>query len=136
MKTKTPGGLIGGIARPDPPDALVLASCAVAAILLLPLRNLSDAIPQIAFLATLVLFMAPGLLTSRWLLGDDLSGLGRLPMGFAISTGVYGLPGVPALILHLSIEAYLLATAILLCAFLALAAWGALRAGSRAVEPD
>jgi hypothetical protein len=135
MKTKTPGGLIGGIARPDPPDALVLASCAVAAILLLPLRNLSDAIPQIAFLATLVLFMAPGLLTSRWLLGDDLSGLGRLPMGFAISTGVYGLPGVPALILHLSIEAYLLATAILLCAFLALAAWGALRAGSRAVEP-
>src|SRR5918998_1547111 len=135
MKTKTPGGLIGGIARPDPPDALVLASCAVAAILLLPLRNLSDAIPQIAFLATLVLFMAPGLLTSRWLLGDDLSGLGRLPMGFAIGTGVYGLPGVPALILHLSIEAYLLATAILLCAFLALAAWGALRAGSRAVEP-
>ena len=135
MKTKTPGGLIGGIARPDPPDALVLASCAVAVILLLPLRNLSDAIPQIAFLATLVLFMAPGLLTSRWLLGDDLSGLGRLPMGFAISTGVYGLPGVPALILHLSIEAYLLATAILLCAFLAVAAWGALRAGSRAVEP-
>jgi hypothetical protein len=135
MKTKTPGGLIGGLARPEPPDALVLASCALAAILLLPLRNLSDAIPPIAFMATLVLFMAPGLLVSRWLLGDDLSGLGRLPMGFAISTGVFGLPGVPALILHLSIEAYLLATAILLCAFLAVAAWGGPRAESRAVEP-
>jgi len=134
MKTKAPGGLIGGLARPEPPDALVLISCAVAAILLFPLRNISDAFPPIAFMATLVLFMAPGLLVSRWLLGDELSGLGRLPVGFAISTGVFGLPGVPALILHLSIEAYLLATAILLCAFLAVAAWGAPRAGSRAVE--
>src|SRR5918994_2652889 len=124
MKTKAPGGLIGGLARPEPPDALVLISCAVAAILLLPLRNTSEAFPPIAYMATLVLFMAPGLLVSRWLLGDELSGLGRLPVGFAISTGVFGLPGVPALILHLSIEAYLLAAAALLCAFLAIPAWG------------
>ena len=99
----------------------------MAAILLLPLRSFSEAFPPIAFVATLVLFVAPGLLVSHWLLGDDLSGLAHLPVGFAISSGVFGLLGVPALILHLSIDVYLLATGIALCAFLAAAAWRMLR---------
>ena len=127
MKAKSPTNLIGCLTRPRSPDAIVLLSCAVAVILLLPLRSLSDAFPPIAFVATLVLFVAPGLLVSCWLLGDDLSGIAHLPVGFAISTGVFGLLGVPALILHLSTGAYLLATGSVLCAFLAVAARRMLR---------
>ncbi len=135
MKTQSPEGLIGGLVRPKSPDALVLLCCAVAVIILLPLRSISDAFPPIAFLATLVLFMAPGLLVSHWLLGDDLYGLASLPVGFAISTGVFGLLGVPALILHLSTDAYLLAAGIVLCAFLAVAAWRTSRAKPYVMEP-
>jgi len=116
------------------PDALVLVSCAAAVILLFPLRGLSGALPPVAFAATLVLFVAPGLLVSHWLLGDDVSGPALVPVGFAISTGVFGLLGVPALILHLSTEDYLLAAGTLLGAFLAVAAWRTLRGRAPVVE--
>src|SRR5829696_9811500 len=103
--------------------------------MLLALRNVFDAFPPIIFAATLVLFMAPGFLLSQWLLRDDVSSLAHIPVGFAISTGVFGLLGVPALILHLSIDAYLLAAGLVLCIFMALAAWRTSRARSHAVEP-
>jgi hypothetical protein len=103
-------------------------------ILLLPLRGLSGVFTPVAFAATLVLFMAPGLLLSHWLLRDDMSGFALVPVGFAISTGVFGLLGVPALILHLSTEAYLLAAGTLLVVFLAVAAWRTLRVKAPAVE--
>ncbi len=103
-------------------------------ILLLPLRGLSGAFPPVAFAATMILFMAPGLLLSHWLLRDDLSGLALVPVGFAISTGVFGLLGVPALVLHLSTADYLLAAGTLLAAFLTVAAWRTLRVKAPAVE--
>ncbi len=109
------------------PDALVLLFSAAAVILLLPLRDLSGAFPLVAFAATLVLFTAPGLLLSHWLVGEDMSGAALVPVGFAISTGIFGLLGVPALILHLSTENYLLAAGTLLAAFLVAAAWRTLR---------
>jgi hypothetical protein len=111
-----------------------LLSCAAAVILLLPLRGLSVAFPPVAFAATLVLFTAPGLLLSHWLLRDDMSGAALVPAGFTISTGIFGLLGVPALILHLSTENYLLAAGTLLAAFLAVAAWRTLRQKERTVE--
>ena len=45
-------------------DALILLSGAVAIILLVPLRSVSEALPLIAFVATLLLllFMTPGIL--------------------------------------------------------------------------
>lgn len=109
------------------PDALVLLFSAAAVILLLPLRDLSGAFPPFAFGATLVLFTAPGLLLSHWLVGEDLSAMSLVPVGFAISTGIFGLLGAPALILHLSTEEYLLAAGTLLAAFLVAAAWRTLR---------
>jgi hypothetical protein len=112
-----------------------LLSCEVAAITLLPLRNVFDTFPPITFAATLVLFMAPGFLLSQWLLEDDLSGFAHIPVGFAISTGVFGLLGVPALILHLSTDAYILAASLVLCIFMALAALRTFRARSHVVEP-
>ena len=62
-------------------DALVLLFSAAAVILLLPLRDLSGSFPPVAFVATLILFMAPGLLLSHWLVGDDLSGPALMPVG-------------------------------------------------------
>jgi hypothetical protein len=115
-------------------DALVLLFSAAAVILLLPLRGLSVAFSPVAFAATLVLFTAPGLLLSHWLLGDDMAGPTLIPVGFAASTGIFGLLGVPALILHLSTEDYLLAAGTLLAAFLAVAAWRTLRPKSPVAE--
>jgi Family of unknown function (DUF6077) len=137
VKARSPGGSSrqsSGLTRLRSPDALVLLSCAVVVILLLPLRGLAGAFPPLAFAATLILFTAPGLLLSHWLLREDLSGIALVPVGFAISTGVFGLLGVPALILHLSTEAYLLAAGTLLAAFLVVAAWRTLRVKASTVE--
>ncbi|HKH58010.1 MAG TPA: DUF6077 domain-containing protein [Rubrobacter sp.] len=116
------------------PDALVLLSCVAAVILFLPLRDLSGVFSPLAFAATLVLFTAPGLLLSHWLLRDAMSGTALIPVGFAISTGIFGLLGVPALILHLSTENYLLAAGTLLAAFLAVAVWRTVRPKELTVE--
>ena len=116
------------------PDTLVLLSCAAAVILLLSLRELSGAFPPLSFAATLALFAAPGLLLSHWFLREDIPGTALVPVGFAISTGIFGLLGVPALILHLSTENYLLAAGTLLTAFLAVAAWRTVHLKERTVE--
>src|SRR5215217_6067020 len=137
VKARSPGGSSrrsSGLTRLRSLDTHVLLSCAAAVILLIPLRGLSGAFPPLAFAATLVLFTAPGLLVSHWLLRDDMSGTALVPVGFAISTGIFGLIGVPALILHLSTEDYLLAAGTMLAAFLAVAAWKTLRPGAPAVE--
>src|SRR5215210_4136079 len=137
MKARSPGGFSrrsSGLTRLRSPDTLVLLSCAAAVILLLPLREPLGVFPPLAFAATLVLFTAPGLLLSHWLLREDISGTALVPVGFVISTGIFGLLGVPALILHLSTENYLLAAGTLLAAFLAVAAWRTVRPKERTVE--
>src|SRR5829696_305691 len=137
MKARSPGGFSrrsSGLTRLRSPDALVLLSCVAAVILFLPLRDLSGVFSPLAFAATLVLFTAPGLLLSHWLLRDAMSGTALIPVGFAISTGIFGLLGVPALILHLSTENYLLAAGTLLAAFLAVAVWRTVRPKELTVE--
>jgi hypothetical protein len=117
-------------------DALVLLSSAAAVILLVPLRGASEAILTVPFAATVVLFMAPGVLSSHWFLKEGISRPALVPVGFAISTGVFGLLGVPVLIVHASIETYLWAAGAVLAAFLAAAAWRVLRAGVPSEERD
>jgi hypothetical protein len=137
MKARSPCGFSrrsSGLSRLRSPDALVLLSCVAAVILLLPLRELSGVFPPVAFAATLVLFTAPGLLLSHWLLRDAMSGTALVPVGFAISTGIFGLLGVPALILHLSTENYLLAAGTLLAAFLVVAVCRTVRPKELTVE--
>jgi hypothetical protein len=136
VKTRSPGGSSlrsSGLSRLRSPDTLVLLSCAAAVILLLSPRELSGAFPPLAFAATLALFAAPGLLLSHWFLREDITGTALVPVGFAISTGIFGLLGVPALILHLSTENYLLAAGMLLTAFLAVAAYRTVRLKERTV---
>ncbi len=135
MKTRSPAGVrIGGLPRPRSLEAFVLLSCVVAVVVLLPLRSL--AFPPFAFAAALVLFAAPGLLVSHWLIRDDSSGPALVPVGFVISTGVFGLLGVPALVLHLSTEAYLLISGVALCGFLAVAMWKTLSGKERVFESN
>jgi hypothetical protein len=113
--------------RIESPDVLVLLSCLAAAVLLVPLRGVLDAFPFVPFAAAFALFMAPGVLLSCWFLADDVSGPAIVPVGFAISAGIFGLLGVPVLILHGSIETYLWVAGATLAAFLAVAAWRTLR---------
>jgi hypothetical protein len=117
-------------------EGLVLLSSAGSAILLLPLRSVSVSLPIVSFAAAMVLFMAPGVLSAHWLLRDEIRGAAVVPVGFAISTGLFGLLGVPALISHSSIEAYLWAAGAVLAAFLLGAAWRTLRGGKTVTAGD
>ena len=116
------------------PDALILLSSVAAVGLLAPLRAVTEAAPPVAFVATILLFVAPGALITHWFFGDSISGLSVAPVAFAVSTGVFGLLGVPFLISHGSIESYLWASGALLAASLAVAGWRALRVGTSAPE--
>ncbi len=102
-------------------DAAIVASSAGALILLGPLRGVIDAFPLLAFLSAFFLFLVPGVLLSHWYLGEHFSGASLVPVSFAISTGIFGLLGVPMLILHLGLGAYLLLAATVVAAFLAAA---------------
>src|SRR5688572_8861016 len=102
-------------------DAAIVASSAGALILLGPLRFIIEAFPLLAFLSAFVLFLVPGVLLSHWFLGEHFAGAALVPVSFAISAGIFGLLGVPILILHLGLGAYLLLAATVVAAFLAAA---------------
>ena len=104
-------------------DALILLSSFAAVALLAPLRAAAEAVPPVAFAATLLLFMAPGLLLTHWFFSDHVSGPAAVPVAFAVSTGLFGLLGVPVLISHGSIDFYLWASGAVLAALLAAAGW-------------
>ena len=116
-------------------DALILLSSAVAVILLAPLRSISEALPLLAFIATFLLFMTPGILLTIWFFRDRISGPAVAPVAFAISTGLFGLLGVPFLVLHQSIEFYLWTSGTILAVSLATAGWKVLRSTTPAPKP-
>ena len=116
-------------------DAPILLSSAAAVVLLVPLRAVSEALPLIAFAATLLLFMAPGVLITHWFFRDYISGPAVVPVAFAVSTGLFGLLGVPLLISHQSIEFYLWTGGAVLAVSLAMAGRKALRARVPTAEP-
>lgn len=108
--------------RAKSPDALFVLSVAMSSILLALVHGVSGIPAPFGFAAALMLFMAPGVLASHWLLGNTLPGPALIPIGFALSTGLFGLAGVPVLLMHQSIEVYLWVSATILAAFLAVAA--------------
>jgi len=105
---------------------IVLLS-AVALILVGPMRSAFAEVPLIPYLVTLFLFMVPGVLLSRWFLAEYVSGPAMVPVGFAISVGVFGLLGVPMLILHQSLGSYLCIAGAVVVAFVATAVFAMLR---------
>src|SRR5215212_2298398 len=85
---------------------IVLLS-AVALILVGPMRSAFAEVPPIPYLVTLFLFMVPGVLLSHWFLAEYVSGPAMVPVSYAISVGIFGFLGVPLLILHQNLAAYL-----------------------------
>src|SRR3712207_1976561 len=65
-----------------------------------PLRGAFATLPEVLLVGTLVLFMVPGVLLTRWFLGEYFSGAAALPAAFVISTGAFALLGVPMLLLQ------------------------------------
>src|SRR3712207_1502933 len=97
-----------------------------------PLRGAFAPLPEVLLVGTLVLFMVPGVLLTRWFLGDYFSGAAALPAAFVISTGAFALLGVPTLLLQSTLEAYLWASGTAVAASLLAAALVALRPGQQA----
>jgi uncharacterized protein DUF6077/uncharacterized protein DUF6541 len=97
-----------------------------------PLRGAFATLPEVLLVGTLVLFMVPGVLLTRWFLGEYFSGAAALPAAFVISTGAFALLGVPMLLLQSTLEAYLWASGTAVAASLLAAALVALRPGQQA----
>ena len=108
-------------------DAGVVFFGAGALILLGTLRGAFEAFPLVLFLGALILYMVPGVLLSHWFLGERFPGAASVPLSFAISTGLFGLLGVPMLIFQLRLEIYLWVSGAVLVAFLVVASFSAFR---------
>ncbi len=111
-----------GLLRLRPFESAVLAVCLLALALLGPLRGFTTGLPIVAYAAALVLLAAPGALLVRWFARNLFPGPALLPAALALGVGLYGLAGVPTLLLHLSLDLYLAACAAVLALFLAAAA--------------
>jgi Family of unknown function (DUF6077) len=108
-------------------EASIVLLSAVALLTIGPLRSALTQVPPIAFLATLFLFMVPGVLLSHWLLAGYASGPAMLPVSFVISAGLFGILGVPMLTLHHSLESYLWIVRAVVAASLATAVFVVIR---------
>ena len=91
-----------------------------------PLRGVLTPFPALLFLASFALFMIPGALLSGLIRDDGLSGAARITVAFVFSTGIFGLSGIPLLVLHRSIGEYLVLCGIILATSLLVLALGAL----------
>ncbi|MDP8947191.1 MAG: DUF6077 domain-containing protein [Actinomycetota bacterium] len=97
-----------------------------------PLRGAFAVLPEVLLVGTLVLFMVPGVLLTRWFLSEYFSGVAALPAAFVISAGAFALLGVPMLLLQSTLEAYLWASGTAVAGSLLAAALVALRPGQPA----
>lgn len=98
----------------------------VCLVLVGPLRGVLAPLPALLFLASFALFMIPGGLLSGLIRDRGLSGAARIPVAFVFSAGIFGLSGIPLLLLHRSINEYLFLCGIILVASLLVLTLGAL----------
>ena len=125
----------GPLRRLRTPEAVALLLALVSLVILVPLRDVLSPVPVLLFLATLALFLVPGFLISCLAPEKEFSGIGRLSVAFALSTGIFGLAAIPFLALHRSFDEYLWACGAILAAFLVLAAFRVWR-GAGESHPD
>ncbi|HEX6709666.1 MAG TPA: DUF6077 domain-containing protein [Rubrobacter sp.] len=97
-----------------------------------PLRDAFATLPGVMLVATLILFLVPGALVTRWFLGGFFSGAALPPAAFVISTGTFALLALPMLIFQRTLATYLwacgLTAGLSVLAALALLVW-AVRGG-------
>ena len=116
-------------------EGAVVVLGAVALMLVGPLRGALGGYPLLLFGSALYLFVVPGMLICRWIMGERHWGVGALvPLSFVISIGLFGLLGVPLLILHLSLDVYLWMAGAITVAFLVAAILRTLRPRAPTVD--
>ena len=99
-------------------ELAVVAVCLLVLALLGPLRAFTVGLPPVAFAGAFVLLAAPGALLARWLARDLFPGPALVPAAVALGVGIYGLVGAAALLLHLSLNLYLIICGCILALFL------------------
>jgi hypothetical protein len=82
-----------------------------------PLRGAFTTLPDVLLLATLALFLAPGILLVRWLFAEYLSAAALAPAGFVTSVGLFALLALPMLILQTTLATYLWACGLTIAVF-------------------
>ncbi len=108
-------------------DGAVALLGAVALILVGPVRGALEEYPLVLFASALYLFMVPGVLIGHWFMGERFWGAALVPFSFVISIGLFGLLGVPLLMLEGSLDVYLWMAAAITVAFLGAAIFRTLR---------
>lgn len=89
------------------PNILLLPLAVASWTAVGPLQQTLHGLPMLRFGAALVLFLIPGyVIYERWF-SQALGGAGAIPASFAFSVSLFGVLGVPFLILHESLSAYL-----------------------------
>ena len=86
--------------------AVALAGVASFAIVG-PFGDAFAAAPGVLLLATLALFLTPGILLVRWFFGEYFSGVALVPAAFVMSVGLFALSGLPVLISQTTLSVYL-----------------------------
>lgn len=109
------------------PESRILLIILISLMLVGPLRDALSALPLLLFLGTAALFMAPGMILSYLVSDRYFSGPARIPLAFVVSAGMFGVLAVPPLVLHWSLQTYLLVCGGVLAACAILAVILALR---------
>ena len=110
-------------------EGAVVVLSALALILIGPIRGALGEYPLILFGSALFLFLVPGVLVCQWIMSDRLWGIALVPISFVISIGLFGLLGVPLLMLHLGLDAFMWVFGVVLTVFLTAAMFRAARGG-------
>lgn len=108
--------------RLQSPETLSLVLALVSLVVLVLLRG-NSTVPVLPFLASFTLFLIPGFLLSYLITVSNFSRIGRAPLAFVLSTGVFGFTAIPFLFLNRGFSEYLLACAALLIISLVFAAY-------------
>ena len=93
-------------------EAGVFLAVVAASTVIGPLRGVFATVPGVMLLATLVLFLTPGVVIVRWFLREYFSGIALAPAAFVTSVALFALLAVPMLILQVNLAAYLWACGI------------------------
>ena len=109
-------------------EGAVVVSSVGAMVAVGPLQGALGEYPLALFGSALFLFLVPGVLIGHWMMAERPWGKAALvPVSFVISIGLFGLLGVPLLMLHLSLDAYMWVFGVVLSVFLTMAMFRAAR---------
>jgi hypothetical protein len=99
-------------------EVCVVVAGILAFLAVYPFREYFAPVPGVLLLATLVLFLTPGLLLVRWFFSEYFSGAALLPAAVVTGVGLFALSAVPLLIAETTLSAYLVVCGAIVVGFL------------------